>query len=146
MVTLFALPVSGPAKRRFPVIARDNPIYITAEQFCPILPLRLEPRQSILLSPRADAPVPPATDGVGAIGGRVALTERFARSARTGGRKNPIFYDDEVIGFGLRVRNNMRETFTLDYNVEGQTAAFRLCASEAAGPLSATSTRSAVLR
>jgi hypothetical protein len=29
--------------------------------------------------------------------GRVALTEPFARSAEGGGRKSPIFYDDEVI-------------------------------------------------
>jgi hypothetical protein len=34
-------------------------------------------------------------------GGRVALTERFAKGATTEGRRSPIFYDDEVIGFGL---------------------------------------------
>ena len=28
---------------------------------------------------------------------RVNLTERFAKSATTEGRKSPIFYDDEVI-------------------------------------------------
>ena len=40
------------------------------------------------------------------MSGRVALTERFAKSADAGGRKSPIFYDDEVIGFGLQVRDN----------------------------------------
>ena len=33
---------------------------------------------------------------------RVNLTERFAKRAMTEGRKSPIFYDDEVIGFGFR--------------------------------------------
>ena len=32
----------------------------------------------------------------------MALTERFAKSAETGGRKSPTFYDDEVISFGLQ--------------------------------------------
>jgi hypothetical protein len=50
---------------------------------------------------------------------RVNLTERFAK-ATTEGRKSPIFYDDEVIGFGLQVRDNGRKTFTLDYTVEGR--------------------------
>ena len=35
-------------------------------------------------------------------------------------RKSPIFYDDEVIGFGLQVRHNGRKTFTLDYTFEGR--------------------------
>ena len=30
-----------------------------------------------------------------------------------GGRKSPMVYDDEVIGFGLQVRDNGRDTFTL---------------------------------
>ena len=51
---------------------------------------------------------------------RVNLTERFAKSATTEGRKSPIFYDDEVIGFGLQVRDNGRKTFTLDYTSEGR--------------------------
>lgn len=54
------------------------------------------------------------------MSGRVALTERFAKGATTEGRKSPIFYDDEVIGFGLQVRDNGRKTFTLDYTVEGR--------------------------
>jgi len=41
---------------------------------------------------------------------RVNLTERFAKSATAEGRKSPIFYDDEVIGFGLQVRDNGRKT------------------------------------
>jgi len=53
-------------------------------------------------------------------GMRVSLTERFAKSATTEGRRSPIFYDDEVIGFGLQVRRNGRKTFTLDYTVEGR--------------------------
>lgn len=48
------------------------------------------------------------------------LTERFAKAARTDGRKSPIFYDDEVIGFGLQVRDNGRKTFTLDYTFEAR--------------------------
>jgi hypothetical protein len=47
------------------------------------------------------------------MGGRISWTERFARSADVGGRKSPIFYDDEVIGSGLQVRDNGRETFTV---------------------------------
>jgi hypothetical protein len=42
----------------------------------------------------------------------VNLTERFAKSAAVEGRKSPIFYDDEVIGFGVQVRDNGRKTFT----------------------------------
>lgn len=51
---------------------------------------------------------------------RVNLTERFAKAARADGRKSPIFYDDEVIGFGLQVRDNGRKTFTLDYAFEAR--------------------------
>jgi hypothetical protein len=36
------------------------------------------------------------------------------------GRCSPIYYDDEVIGFGLQVRDNGRKTFTLDYTFEGR--------------------------
>jgi hypothetical protein len=46
---------------------------------------------------------------------RVKLTDRFVKSATTGGRKSPIFMDDEVIGFGLQVRETGRKSFTLDY-------------------------------
>jgi hypothetical protein len=35
---------------------------------------------------------------------RVRLTDRFVKSATTGGRRSPIFMDDEVIGFGIQVR------------------------------------------
>ena len=49
---------------------------------------------------------------------RVNLTERFAKSATTEGQRSPTFYDDEVIGFGLQVRDNGRKTFTLDYTFE----------------------------
>ena len=48
------------------------------------------------------------------MSGRVALTERFAKSVGTGGRKSPIFYDDEVIGFGATGRVDGRKTFTLN--------------------------------
>lgn len=47
---------------------------------------------------------------------RVALTERFAKGATTPGRKSPIYYDGGVIGSGLQVCDNGRETFILDYN------------------------------
>jgi hypothetical protein len=57
---------------------------------------------------------------VSGMSGRVALTERSAKSAETGGRRSPIYYDEEVIGFGLQVRDNGRKTFTLDYTVEGR--------------------------
>jgi hypothetical protein len=43
---------------------------------------------------------------------RVNLAVRFAKAATADGRKSPIFYDDEVIGFGLQVRDNGRKTFT----------------------------------
>ena len=52
----------------------------------------------------------------------VSLTERFAKSATTEGRKSPIFCDDQVIGFGFQVRYNGRKTFTLDYAFEGRRA------------------------
>ena len=55
-----------------------------------------------------------------AMAGRVNLTERYAKAARADGRKSPIFYDDEVIGFGLQVRDNGRKTFTLDYAFEAR--------------------------
>jgi hypothetical protein len=32
----------------------------------------------------------------------------------------PIFYDEEVIGFGLQVRDDGRKTFTLDNTFEGR--------------------------
>jgi integrase len=51
---------------------------------------------------------------------RVNLTERFAKSATTEGRKSPIFYDLEMIGFGIQVRANGRKSFTLDYTFEGR--------------------------
>jgi hypothetical protein len=38
------------------------------------------------------------------------LANRFVKSATTGGRKSPIFMDDEVIGFGVQVRNTDRES------------------------------------
>jgi hypothetical protein len=68
--------------------------------FGPVLTPRPGRDGNILLSPRADALVSSATDGVARMSGRVALTERFAKSVGTGGRKSPIFYDDEVIDFG----------------------------------------------
>lgn len=51
---------------------------------------------------------------------RVTLTERFARTAATGGRCAPIFMDDQVIGFGLQVRQNGRKSFTFDYRFEAR--------------------------
>ena len=51
---------------------------------------------------------------------RVKLTDRFAKSATTGGRNSSIFMDDEVIGFGVQVRENGRKSFTLDYMFEGR--------------------------
>jgi len=42
---------------------------------------------------------------------RVKLTDRFVKSASTGGRKSPIFMDDEVIGFGIQVRENRPQEF-----------------------------------
>jgi len=35
-------------------------------------------------------------------------------------RKSPIFMDDEVIGFGVQVRDTGRKSFTLDYMFEGR--------------------------
>ena len=35
-------------------------------------------------------------------------------------RKSPIFMDDEVIGFGVQVRDTGRKSFTLDYTFEGR--------------------------
>ena len=48
------------------------------------------------------------------------LTDRFVKSATTGGRKSSIFMDDEVIGFGVRVRETGRKNFMLDYMSEGR--------------------------
>ena len=46
-------------------------------------------------------------------------TDRFVKSATTGGCKSPIFMDEEVIGFGIQVREAGRKSFTLDYTFEG---------------------------
>ena len=51
---------------------------------------------------------------------RIKLTDRFVKSATTGGRKSPILMDDEVIGFGVQVRETGRKSFTLDYMFEGR--------------------------
>jgi hypothetical protein len=51
---------------------------------------------------------------------RVRLTDRFVKSATPNGRKSPIFMDDEVIGFGVQVRETGRKRFTLDYGFEGR--------------------------
>jgi Arm DNA-binding domain len=51
---------------------------------------------------------------------RVKLTDRFVKAATSGDRKSPIFMDDEVIGFGLQVRQTGRKSFTLDYMLEGR--------------------------
>ena len=51
---------------------------------------------------------------------RVKLTDRFVKLATTDGRKSPIFMDDEVIGFGVQVRETGRKSFTLDYMFEGR--------------------------
>ena len=51
---------------------------------------------------------------------RVKLTDRFAKQAAPRGRRSPIFMDEEVIGFGLQVRETGRKSFTLDYIFEGR--------------------------
>jgi len=51
---------------------------------------------------------------------RVKLTDRFAKQAAPRGRRSPIFMDEEVIGFGLQVRETGRKSFTLDYMFEGR--------------------------
>jgi hypothetical protein len=43
-----------------------------------------------------------------------------AKSAIADGRKSPIFMDDEVIGFGVQVRETGRKSFALDYMFEGR--------------------------
>ncbi len=40
------------------------------------------------------------------------LTERSANAATIKRRKFPTFYNEEVIGFGLQVRDKGRKTFT----------------------------------
>lgn len=51
---------------------------------------------------------------------RVKLTDRFVKSATTGGPRSPIFMDDGVIGFGVQIRDTGRKSFTLDYAFEGR--------------------------
>ncbi len=51
---------------------------------------------------------------------RLKLTGRFVKSATTEGRKSPIFMDDEVIGFGVEVRETGRKSFTLDCMFEAR--------------------------
>ena len=55
---------------------------------------------------------------------RVKVTDRFVKSATTDARKSPIFMDDEVIGFGVQVRETGRKSFTLDYMFEGRRRRF----------------------
>lgn len=57
--------------------------------------------ESILLSPQTAASVLPATDGASGMSGRVVLMEWFAKSTTTEARMSQLFYEDEVIGFGL---------------------------------------------
>lgn len=40
---------------------------------------------------------------------RIRLTDRFVKFATTGGRKSPIFMDEEVNGFGIQVRETGRK-------------------------------------
>ena len=40
--------------------------------------------------------------------------KRFAKAATTEGRESPIFYDEEVIGFGFQDRDTGRKAFSLD--------------------------------
>jgi hypothetical protein len=49
---------------------------------------------------------------------RYVLNEKFVKAASAGGKRSPIFMDQEVIGFGLQVRSNGRKAFTLDYTVD----------------------------
>jgi hypothetical protein len=77
-------------------------------------------------------------------GGRVALTERFAKGATTEGRRSPIFYDDEVIGFGLQVRDNGRKTFTLNDTFETRRPCYFI-GDHPAGTVQATSTKASRL-
>jgi len=51
---------------------------------------------------------------------RTRLTDRFVKAAKADGRKSPIYMDDEVIGFGIQVRQTSRKSFTLDYIFEGR--------------------------
>ena len=51
---------------------------------------------------------------------RARLTDRFVKSATPSGRKSPIFMDDEVIEFGVQVRETGRKSFTLDYSFGGR--------------------------
>lgn len=74
----------------------------------PFPALRPDRTEGILLSPSLTPQSGRQRQGVQM---RMNLT-RFAKSATTGGRRSPIFYDDEVIGFGLQVRDNGRKTFT----------------------------------
>ncbi len=55
---------------------------------------------------------------------RVKLADRFVKSATTDGRKSPIFMDDEVIGFGVQVRETGGKSFTLDYMFKGRRRRF----------------------
>lgn len=55
---------------------------------------------------------------------RTKLVDRFVKAATIGGRRSPIFMDDEVIGFGVQVRETGRKSFTLDYTFEGRRRRF----------------------
>jgi hypothetical protein len=51
---------------------------------------------------------------------RVKPTDRFVKWATTAGRESPTFMDDDVIGFGVQVRDTGRKSVTLDYMFEGR--------------------------
>ena len=55
---------------------------------------------------------------------RLKLTDRFVKSATTCGRKSPIFMDDEVIGFGIHVRETGRKSFHVRLHVRGLAPPF----------------------
>ena len=55
---------------------------------------------------------------------RTRLTDRFVRAAKAEGRKSPIFMDDEVVRFGIQVRQTGGKSFTLDYTFDGRRRRF----------------------
>jgi hypothetical protein len=55
---------------------------------------------------------------------RVKLTDRFVKSATTEGCKSPIFMDDEVIGFGIQVREGSDIEFSLSLRIGTRLRSF----------------------
>ncbi len=56
---------------------------------------------------------------------RIKLTDRFVKSATTGGPRSPIFMDDGVIGFYVQIRDTGRKDIQTGLRLDAQVVCER---------------------